>query len=93
MFYEFEKEEKRDKCEEANDLCLWKCSMWKRKGVCVKVEGVVSTTVGKNWRPPFRPYLLNRSSKNYKQNRGRNFSSWATTHVFTLFLESEWKYF
>lgn len=47
MFYEFEKEEKREKCEEANDLCLWKCSMWKRKGVCVKVEGVVSTTVGK----------------------------------------------
>ena len=44
MFYEFKKEEK---CEEANDLCLWKCSMWKRKGVCVKVEGVVSTTVGK----------------------------------------------
>ena len=47
MFYEFEKEENRGEGEEANDLFLWKCSMWKRKGVCVKVEGVVSTTVGK----------------------------------------------
>ena len=47
MFYEFEKEENRGEGEEANDLFLWKCSMWKRKGVCVKVEGVVSTIVGK----------------------------------------------
>ena len=47
MFYEFEKEENRGEGEEDNDLCLWKCSMWKRKGVCVKVEGVVSTIVGK----------------------------------------------
>ena len=43
MFYEFEKGENRGEGEEANDLCLWKCSMWKRKGVCVKVEG---------WCPP-----------------------------------------